>query len=66
MGGGGMKVKDMIEQLWQLDPESDVGICVVNGDDVRIDSIDQIFVRGYGTHAEIGVEPKYGPIPTTI
>jgi hypothetical protein len=42
-----MKVKDMIEQLWQLDPESDVGICVVNGDDVRIDSIDQIHPRSW-------------------
>jgi len=31
-----MKVKEMIEELSQLDPEAHVGICVVNGDDVHL------------------------------
>jgi len=66
MEGGGMKVKEMIEELSQLDPEADVGVYLVKDNEVYIETIDHIDVRGYGTHAEIGVEPKYGPIPTTI
>jgi hypothetical protein len=61
-----MKVKEMIEELSQLDPEADVGICVVNGDDVHLESVGYISVKGVGTRAEIGVVADWGPIPTTI
>ena len=59
-----MKVRDMIEQLSQFDPDADVGVCLVTDDEVYIETIDRIDVRGFGTQSEIGVATTVGPIPT--